>query len=197
MDDDFQDVEETFAGTTAVADWITESLDLHPVDHPASRFLGKEFLLWLWWRSEKDFGSTELDPFGVVDFWVDDRLQFRTEGDDPQISDLKGGAPATTREAKMALQAGKTVETARLGFRVKEREYHLQVQGEGLELLGIKVPAECDEGVDEQIYERMFLLEEIHGIMDGLFYRFAEQRLGADWYEGTLPRLREWVGDRA
>ena len=36
---------ETFAGTTSPEDWISTSLDLHPADHPASFFLGKEFLL--------------------------------------------------------------------------------------------------------------------------------------------------------
>ncbi len=178
-------------------EWINESLDLHPTDHPASRFLGKEFLLWLWWRSEKDFGTVELGEMGKVDYWIDDRISFRTPGEDPQTSDLKGGAPATTAEAHMALRAGKVVETASLGFRVREREYVLQFKGEGMELSGVKVPSECDEGVDEQIFERMFLLDEITAILDQLFFRFCAQRLEDGWNTQVLPEIRQWVAGGA
>jgi len=167
--------------------------DLELIDHPASRFLGREFLIWLWWRSERDFGSIELGDFGTVDFWIDDRIVFRTVGDDPQTSDLKGGAPATTAEARTALQAGKTIDAARLGLRVKEREYTLEVRSEGLEIAGLKVPGEVKDGVDEKLYERMFLLEEASGILDLLFDRFADARLSESWEEATLQEIRSWV----
>jgi len=200
-DDEVDGVEETFAGTTGPADWIAESLDLHPVDHPASKFLGKEFLLWLWWSSEKRFGSIELGDYGQVDFWIDDRLKFQTVGEEADggraTSDMKGGAPATTREAKFALAAGKIVEVATLGFRLKEREYSLTISGESLELAGVKVPGEVDDGIDELILERMFLLEEIHGIVAQLFYRFADERLGKTWNTKLMPEIRQWIAEGA
>ncbi|MCP4497307.1 MAG: hypothetical protein GY825_11070, partial [Phycisphaeraceae bacterium] len=71
--------------------------DRELIDHPASRFLGREFLIWTWWASEQNFGKLELAPFGEVDFWIDDRIVFRTPGEQPQTSDLKGGAPATPK----------------------------------------------------------------------------------------------------
>ena len=163
------------------------------IDHPAGRFIGREFLLWLWWRTDREFGRVELAQFGEVDFWVDDRIQFRTTGDDPQTSDLKGGAPAMTPEARMAVLSGKSVETLRLGLRVKEREYSLEIRGEGLEVGGLKVPGEIKDGIDERIYERMFLLEEATGILDTLYYEFLDERLGAEWDSGALPEIRSWI----
>jgi len=162
-------------------------------DHPASAFLGKEFLLWLWWRSERDFGTIDLPHYGPVDLWIDDRIQFRTGGDNPQTSDLKGGAPATSAEARMALVSGKTVETARVGMRVKEREFFFSLRSDPVELAGLKVPGEVQDGVDERIYERMFLLEEATGIVDALFFLFCGERLSADWNPQTLPAIRAWV----
>ena len=167
------------------------------LDHPASRFLGREFMLWLWWTSERDFGTAELPPFGTVDFWIDDHIQFRTPGDDPQIADLRGGAPATTIEARTALSSGKTVESARLGLRVKEREYSFSLCAEGLELSGVKVPSEMKEGSDERIFERMFLLDEVSGIIDAFFFRFLEKRLEASWNTEQLPAIRAWVAGEA
>jgi len=167
--------------------------DRELIDHPASRFLGREFLIWTWWSSERHFGKLEIEPFGEVDFWIDDRIVFRTPGEQPQTSDLKGGAPATTAEARTAMIAGKTIDAARIGLRVKEREYSLELRAEGLELAGLKVPAECKDGEDERLYERMFLLEEATGILDALFLKFCADRLGPGWDTEVLPAIREWV----
>ena len=188
--------EESAEGTyepSAPEDWINDSFDVHPGDHPASFFLGKEFLLWLWWKSERAHGAVELEGVGTVEFWIDDRIQFRTEGDQPQVSDLKGGQPSATAEARSALQAGKIVETARIGMRVGEREYALSLKGETLEIAGLKLPAEVQDGLDERIYERMFLLDEVVAILDALFFQFIDVRLDPEFARMTLEPIREWV----
>ena len=182
---------------SAPQDWIQDSFDVHPGDHPASYFLGKEFLLWLWWRSETAYGAIEIEGIGPVEFWIDDRIQFKTEGDMPQISDLKGGQPSATVEARSALQAGKIVETARIGLRVGEREYNLSIKGETMEVAGLKLPAEVQDGLDERIFERMFLLDEVVGILDALFFKFVDLRLDPEWQRMTLDPIREWVAGTA
>ena len=172
------------------------SMDLNeelPLEHAADTFMGQEFLIWLWWKSEEGYANIDLPPFGAVDFWIDDRIRFRTTDDNPQISDIKGGAPATTAEARTAIAAGKTVESARLGLRVKSREFSLEFRGEGLQMGGLRVPAECREPGEEQLYERMFLLEEAWGIVDAMFSRFCEDRLEPHWNDGVLPSIRRWV----
>jgi hypothetical protein len=166
-----------------------------PMEHAADTFMGREFLIWLWWKSEQGYANMELPHFGSVDFWIDDRIRFRTSDDNPQVSDLKGGAPATTLEARTALAAGKTIETARVGLRIKEREFSLEFRGEGLQMGGLKVPAECKEPGEERLYERMFLLEEAWGIVDALFVRFCEDRLAEGWNESVLPSIRKWVAE--
>ena len=175
------------------SDPVDDSLDQHPGDHPASWFLGKEFLLWLWWKSETAYGTIEVSPMGAVEFWIDDRIQFRTEGDHPQISDLKGGQPTATAEARSAVRAGKTVEIATVGVRIGEREYTLGLKGETLELAGLKVPGVVKDGLDERIYERMFLLDEITAILDGLFFRFTEERLDQAFRVKMLQPMRDWI----
>ena len=163
------------------------------LDHPATQFLGREFLLWLWWRSEEDFATADLPHYGTVDFWIDDHIQFRTPGDDPQINDIRGGAPATTIEARTALANGKTVESARIGIRIKEREYSFSLKGEGLELSGVKVPADARDGIDDRLFERMLLLEELGGIVDTFFFQFMEQRVSDSWKSEKVPAIRAWI----
>lgn len=164
------------------------------LDHPAAQFLGREFLLWLWWRSEKDFATADLPHYGPVDFWIDDHIQFRTPGDDPQINDIRGGAPATTIEARTALANGKTVESARIGLRIKEREYSFSLKGEGLELSAVKVPSDARDGIDDRLFERMLLLEELGGIVDTFFFQFMEERVSDGWRSESVPTIRDWIG---
>jgi len=38
-------------------------------------FLAHEFVLWLWFRTEHDFGAFNL-PDGPIDLWFDDKLTF-------------------------------------------------------------------------------------------------------------------------
>jgi hypothetical protein len=166
------------------------------LDHPAAQFLGREFLLWLWWRSEEDFAVADLPHYGTVDFWIDDHIQFRTPGDDPQVNDIRGGAPATTIEARTALASGKTVESARIGLRIKEREYSFSLKGEGLELTGVKVPSDVADGIDDRLFERMLLVEELGGIVDTFFYRFLEQRVADTWRSKQVPAIRDWVAGK-
>ena len=172
---------------------VAETAEELPMQHAADTFMGREFLFWLWWKSEVGYANLELPYYGSVDFWIDDRIRFRTSDDNPQVSEIKGGAPATSAEARSALAAGKTIEAASLGLRVKEREFSMEFRGEGLQMGGLKVPAECKEPGEEQLYERMFLLEEAWGLIDALFVRFCEDRLDGHWNEEVLPAIRQWA----
>lgn len=201
LSSDDADAEETPLGFFGAGQLMQEDQgDVRPtrgaLDHPAAQFLGREFLLWLWWRSEEDFATAELPHYGTVDFWIDDHIQFRTPGDPPQITDLRGGAPATTVEARTALAGGKTVESARLGLRVREREYSFSIRAEGLELSAVKVPSDARDGIDDRLFERMLLLEELTGIVDSFFFRFLEQRLADGWRSTQLPAIRSWIADK-
>jgi len=193
LESDSSDVGWFGAGQLMDADQGDVAPSRGALDHPAAQFLGREFLLWLWWRSEEDFATANLPHYGTVDFWIDDHLQFRTPGDDPQINDIRGGAPATTIEARTALANGKTVESARLGIRIKEREYSFSLKGEGLELTGVKVPADAQDGIDDRVFERMLLLEELEGIIDTFFFQFLEQRLADNWRSERVPAIRSWI----
>ena len=71
---------------------------------PIPAHLGPEFLLWLWWRSERDEGRFDLDkPVGRVSVWVDERLAFRRPSDQKVTAVLTGENPSTTPEARAAL----------------------------------------------------------------------------------------------
>jgi hypothetical protein len=157
-----------------------------------------EFYLWLWYRSETGAGHVDFaDEGGSVDFWVDDRITFRAAGEDRVSAVLTGDNPSTTPEARAALAGGKVLRDLKLALRRGENEYQVILRGPRIELSGAKLPGlmkNADEA--ELVYERMFLYEELHFVLTGLFRAFAEVRAAEDWRTRTLQDLRRWAAAR-
>ncbi|MFZ5481078.1 MAG: hypothetical protein ACOZNI_30230 [Myxococcota bacterium] len=157
-----------------------------------------EFLLWLWYRSEVGRGHVDFEgEGGSVDFWVDDRIALRQAGEDKVTAVLTGENPSVAPEARAALAGGKVVRDLRLALRRADREYTVTLRGPRVEIAQAKLPALVKGGdVAEQLYERMFLYEELHFVIAGLFRAFAEERVGAAWRDEALPDLRRWAATR-
>jgi len=139
--------------------------DLQPTDPFQGReFLAHDFLLWLWFRSERDFGAFKL-PEGPIDLWLDDRLVFLAADESKVSSVYSGGSPAMTPEARLSLLSGKVISEVRVGMRRGDSEWSfvLRVRGGEIELRTLRVPAVIAEGATETILERMALVDSVVG----------------------------------
>lgn len=161
---------------------------------PIPAHLGSEFLLWLWWSSESSQGRFDLPaPVGTVEAWVDDRLAFRLPADVKVTAVLTGENPAAAPEARAALAGGKVLQDLRLRLKRDEREYAFTLRGPALDVAGLKLPQVLSDRPEEAVADRMFLVEELHLVLRGLFARFAAARAGAGWRTETLPALQAWL----
>jgi hypothetical protein len=160
--------------------------------------VASEFFLWLWYQSETGQGRVDLGTDGgSVEFWVDDRLSFRVVGEEKVSAIMTGENPSLTPEARAALAGGKVLRDVRLALRREDREYAVTLKAPRIEIAGAKLPALVKSGDEAEIlYERMFLYEELHFVLGGLFRAFAAARCADDWRERALPDLRRWVATR-
>jgi len=152
-----------------------------------------DFLTWLWFTTEKEMGSIDLgESLGRIDFWVDERLAFRSQADDKPIAVMTGENPSTTLEARAALAGGKVLRDLRIGLRIAEREYTVTLRGPLLDMASAKVPPDEASG-GEAIYDRMYFYEELHSLIQGLFRVFSSQRTSEEWSTDILPAMRAWI----
>ena len=158
-------------------------------------WLAGEFLLWLWYRSERDFSTFDLGDKGQVDLWIDDRLVFLTPDEQKVTSTFRGGAPSTLPEAKLSILSGKRIVEATVGMRRGEHEWRFMVRATGGELLlsGVKIPAVVKQGGEEMVYERMYLLDAVEDTLGTLFARFFDVRTSSRWREDEWPALNRWL----
>ena len=82
-----------------------------------TRFLGSEFLVWLWFTTELFEGELELRDGTVLSVWLEAQLSMKSASDAGERIQFTGVAPSTTSEAKLALRRGKLPVRARVCLR--------------------------------------------------------------------------------
>ncbi len=165
--------------------------------------IASDFYLWLWYRSESGRGHIDLDAEegeGAIDFWVQERLAFRVQGEQKVSAVITGEHPSGSPEARAALTGGKVIRDLRLAMKREDREYQVTLKGPSVEISAAKLPGLVKSGdVAEILYERMYLYEELTWMISALFRRFSTLRSSDQWGRGVLPAMRIWVsgGDEA
>ena len=89
------------------------------------RFLGQEFLTWLWWKSEQRGGSVALP--GVGDIIVVFEKHMLLEYGEGEYSEklVCTGLQTELREARTGLLMGKKLEQARIQIVKDDYEWHV------------------------------------------------------------------------
>lgn len=170
-----------------------EEIDLDVINRiNSTRFLGKEFLCWLWYRSATGNGLFELDG-KTIEVWFDSRIVLEGLGDIKETDTIKAETPTETTEARAALLTGKTVSEAKLRVVFGQKQWSTSLKGESLQLSGVKTPALLSREDDDQLFERFQLFEEIGDIIDELYEQFIAIRLNESDWDGEVNRIRSWV----
>ena len=157
-----------------------------------SHFLGREFLVWLWFESERREGVVPLPGGEACELWLEDQLTLVSEGLEKAESKLKASAPSTTPEAKEALRQGKLPTKAKLRIERGPQSWSFLFDADTLGVARVKIPAQITEEGDEKFYERMQLVEELEGMIGGLYERFLALRTSDAWPR-EADALRAWV----
>jgi hypothetical protein len=120
---------------------------VQPADRVAKRrFVGREFLLWLWFESEAFDATLSARSQGTFGFWIEGHFVLSVG---KEATRIKGTFPAGSREAKEALALGKLPEAAGLHLTWREREVTFTLKAETLALSGLKLPTVLGDAEDE------------------------------------------------
>ncbi|MBF0529418.1 MAG: hypothetical protein HQK55_09130 [Deltaproteobacteria bacterium] len=163
------------------------------------RFLGQEFLTWLWVTSEINSGLVEAEGLGQVEVRFVQRLVLDAGTGNTRRVVTCQGQDLDLAEARTALREGKKVYQAKLRLKADSREWLVNVKAEGFELTGIRGPKTFDPGEEEaeslagRLLDRIAVTLELTRIFDGLYARFMAVRLTDAWNNAELPSLRRWL----
>ncbi len=165
------------------------------------RFIGQEFLTWLWWKSEERGGSVEIPGFGDISLAFEKHMLLEYGEGESSEKLICSGLQAELQEARTGLQVGKKLEQARIRITKGDQEYNFTLAAAMMEFRNVKLPktagTEAEESaspeeVEGMILERIFLFEELIKTVNELFRIFLEIRTGREWGEELL-RVRTWI----
>ncbi len=164
-------------------------------------FLGREFLTWLWFKSDQTGGQIETMDSKTVDVFFLDRMTLDLpDTESPQTATFKG-EQSELREGLACLREGKKIEEARISLKSGENEFVMTIKGTWFSFGGFKTPpvvpsneSSEDEDPEGAFLEKVYLLEEGMDAVDALFGRFLQLRISSDW-DPELAQLRLWVNE--
>ena len=177
------------------------------------RFLGREWLLYLWYESER-MGADDVEamradnpaavvrppqelftPPGVDPFalYVTSPLVLEARFDVVERVSITGTEPSESNEARSALREGKLPAKLKLEIVRGERDWACTLDGDTLSLSAVRLPAELKKEEDAALEERLFLMAELEGMLDALLQQYVELRLSKRFASMVRPAMREWI----
>lgn len=161
----------------------------------SGRFLGREFLVWLWFESEVLEGQFEMPDGERFELWFETQITLESESAEQEITRMRGAAPSATSEAHEALRRGKLPIQARIRIERGQQAFGCLLSAKAMNLSSVTLPQLIKEEEEERFYERMYLIEELEKMVDSLYERFLSLRLSTTWETHLLPAVRQWVAD--
>jgi hypothetical protein len=189
------------------------------------RFVGREFLLWLWFESELFDATLSTAAHGSFGLWLEKRL---TLSAGKQSTRIVGPTPGFGREAKEALLAGQLPESAGVRIAWRNDETGFVLKAEQLAIAGLRLNTVLDQEQEEppsallkaakvkrgrgggkgkksapddeaheKFYERMQLTTEFEELLEALYSDFCDLRLCERWARDVVPALRGWARGEA
>ena len=164
------------------------------VDPPT---IGREFLTWLWFKSEERNGRVLIPGVGESEVFFIRRLVLESGDGEYAETVVCQGLHADLKEGKEALRQGKKITAARLRVAHDKTEWEFTFKADRFHFQSMKLPTLPENDGEEtdregQLLERIALIEKASGMMDLLFQSFLERRLSNDW-EAELSRMHRWI----
>ena len=167
------------------------------VSYNRYKFLGEEFLTWLWFVIEEDAALlSELEPDGAH-LTIGNRVVLENRHQNRVETITIKGDDAGLEEGVISLKKGAVVTEMNLSYTSGENQWVFNLKGESLSFSGLKPPETAlidrKEDVEGAVLEKIYLFDKIIRFIDSVFGQFIRLRISDAWQEKVVPRMRAWI----
>lgn len=161
------------------------------------KFLGHEFLTWLWYTIETDPEMLKKADPDLVSLVIGNRVVLENSRHNREETITIRGDGAGLEEGLIALKKGGKVTEVNLVYCSAEYEWRFNVKGESLALSSLKTPqtekVEKKEDLEGAVLERIYLVGKIVSLTYNLYALFIAARLSSDWDRRTVSSINKWI----
>ena len=161
------------------------------------KFLGNEFLTWLWFMIENDQGSFRQHDPDLVSLTVGNRLVLENTLNNAKETVTIKGDNASLEEGLVALTKGSVVTEIHLSYKAGAQNWKFSLKGESLNISNLKLPetgpVETPDDLEGVVLEKVYLIEKVIVLVNNLFSHFIHLRVSNTWQNQTMSRIRKWA----
>ena len=167
------------------------------VSYNRYKFLGHEFLTWLWFLIEKNPDLlNQLNP-DLVSLEIGNRVMLENSTRDSLETITIKGDDAGMEEGILALKKGVVVIELNLHAQGGEIKWQFTLKGESFNVSNVKTPEtgpiETDENIAGAVLEKAFFYENIMALIDTMFKHFIILRISNKWNSEVVPLIKAWI----
>ncbi|MBU0768197.1 MAG: hypothetical protein KJ687_03770 [Proteobacteria bacterium] len=160
------------------------------------KFLGNEFLTWLWFMIETDQSSFRQHDPDLVALTVGNRLVLENTRNNAKETVTIKGDNAGMEEGLVALTKGAVVTEIHLSYKTGAQTWEFSLKGESLNISNLKLPetgpVETPDDLEGVVLEKVYLIEKVIVLVNNLFYHFIHLRVSNTWQNQTMSQIRKW-----
>lgn len=161
------------------------------------KFIGNEFLTWLWFTIENDQAEIKKIDASATSLFVGNRIVLENCANDAVERITIKGDDAGLEEGRLALRKGAVVVEINLAFLSENQHWSFSLKGESLSFSGLKTPetgpVETKDDIEGMVLEKAYLFEKAINLINGLFNKYLELRSSLAWNQKILPDIRHWI----
>jgi len=161
------------------------------------KFLGNEFLTWLWFMIETDQNRLRRYDPDLVSLNIGSRLVLENTRNNAKETITIKGEDANLEEGLLSLTKGAVVTAIHLSYKSGAQHWQFSLKGESLNISNLKMPetgpVETPEDLEGAVIEKAYLMKKVIGLVNNLFSHFVKLRLSDEWRNQTVSRIRKWA----
>lgn len=161
------------------------------------KFIGEEFLTWLWFLIDTSQNRLQSFDEEFESLEIGNRivLENRKKESTERIT-IKGDG-ASLEEGLLALKKGALVTELNLKYRSNKNEWKFTIKGESLNLSSLTTPAtalpETADDLEGFVIEKAYLYEKVIKFIESAFNYFIKLRISKSWNKSERQLVYQWI----
>ena len=161
------------------------------------KFLGEEFLTWLWYVIENNQRLLKDVDQDFVGLEIGNRIVFENRRKESAERITIKGEEAGLEEGILALKNGALVTELNMIYRSAELTWQFTLKGESLNISALSLPKteppEADENLEGFVIEKLYLYDKALQFLNKIFAHFVTLRISTNWQKKETGAIRKWI----
>ncbi len=167
------------------------------VSYNRYKFIGHEFLTWLWFTIEKRPERLKAIEKNLGSLTIGNRIVIENRRNNEVLEAITiKGDDAGLEEGILSLKKGGVVTEINLMQTIGDNIWSFTLKGESFNISSLKTPVvgqvETGDDIEGAVIEKVYLYDQVIELVRNLFNIFIKKRVSDRWPE-TVNHIKKWI----